>query len=77
MRSVDHAWAALQAWHQRHDEDTFTTAARAELAWALRSDDDGDPTTWRARHPKAARTAAVTVGKWAIRCADVLTLPRR
>ena len=51
--------------------------ARAELAWVLRSDDPGPVDSWRRRDPKAARTATVTLGKWAIRCADVLTLPRR
>lgn len=76
-RDVDTTWTLLQAWVGRHGDDPFTATARAELAWVLRSDDDGAPDTWRERDRKAARTATVTLGKWAIRCADVLTLPRR
>lgn len=77
IRGVDATWQALQDWRERHADNTFSTAARAELAWILRSDDADDPTTWRERDTRSARTAAVTVGKWAIRCADVLTLPRK
>lgn len=77
MRDPDSTWTAIQRWRQRHVVDPFTHHARAELAWIFRSDDDGPPETWADRDPKAARTATVTLGKWAIRCADVLTLPRK
>jgi hypothetical protein len=77
QRTVEETWALLQAWRERHGADTFTAAARAELAWVLRSDDTGPAETWRNRERRGARTATVTIGKWAIRCADVLTLPRK
>lgn len=77
LRDPAEAWALYQAWRKRHGDDPFTAQARAELAWVLRSHDPGPPDTWRDRDPRAVRTATVTLGKWAIRCADVLTLPRR
>lgn len=77
QRDAETTWSALSRWKVRHARDPFTTRARAELAWILRSDDDGPPETWADRDPRGARTATVTVGKWAIRCADVLTLPRK
>ena len=77
LRTVDDTWAYLLLWRSKHGNDPFTTEARVELAWILRGDDDGPPETWAHRDGRAARTATVTVGKWAIRCADVLTLPRK
>lgn len=76
-RDADTTWTYLQEWRGRNEDATLTTEARAELAWIFRSDDPGPPETWRDRAPDAAKTATVTVGKWAIRCADVLTLPRK
>lgn len=75
-RTVQESWAAISAWRDRHEVDPRTRHARVELAWILRSTDDGDPTTWRQRESADARRATVTVGKWAIRCADALFLPR-
>ncbi len=69
-------WTLLQRWRDTHDGATDTSRARITLAWILRSQDDGDPATWKGRAPADARTATVTVGKWAIRCADALQLPR-
>ncbi|MCB9664546.1 MAG: hypothetical protein H6732_10545 [Alphaproteobacteria bacterium] len=77
LREPAEAWPLFQGWRKRHGDDPFTAQARTELAWVLRSTDPGPPDTWRDRDPKAVRTATVTLGKWAIRCADVLTLPRR
>ncbi len=76
-RDVRTTWEALAAWRERHHHDPRSTAARSELAWILRSEDPGPPETWRQRDLPEAKRCAVTVGKWAIRCADVLTLPRR
>lgn len=75
-RPVDESWQAIQAWRVRHEVDPRTSAARAELAWVFRSTDPGPMETWRERDRNEARKAAVTVGKWAIRCADALFLPR-
>lgn len=77
FRPVDDTWRLLQAWRARHGHEPLSTQARAELAWVLRSEDTGPAETWRDRDRKAAKTASVTVGKWAIRCADTLTLPRK
>lgn len=77
LREPQETWEHLIAWRERHALAPLASAARYELAWIVRSQDAGDPATWREREPKRARTASVTLGKWAIRCADVLTLPRR
>lgn len=76
VRPPDEVWSALQAWIAEHEDAPRTPAARLGLAWVLRSDDDTSPAAWRAATPAEARTATVTVGKWAIRCADTLQLPR-
>lgn len=75
-RPVQESWDALVSWRERHDVDPRTRHARVELAWILRSTDEGDVTTWRGRDKAGSRRATVTVGKWAIRCADALFLPR-
>ncbi|MCB9683007.1 MAG: hypothetical protein H6733_16190, partial [Alphaproteobacteria bacterium] len=69
FRDVETTWRALQGWRTQHGVDPFTAEARAELAWILRSSDDGPAHTWRDRDRRGARTATVTIGKWAIRCA--------
>lgn len=75
-RSANETWTLLNTWQQQHERTTDRTKARTHLAWILRSVDSGEPSTWRTRSPAEARTATETIGKWAIRCAESLTLPR-
>ncbi len=75
-RGPEATWQALQSWLGRHAGRYGSHGARRELAWILRSRDEGEPEDWARSQPRALRRAMDTVGTWERRARSRLRAAR-
>lgn len=64
MREPEETWTLLCDWLPRHALDPRSRDSRRELAWILRSEDNGSPDSWRSGSPDEVRKAMDTLRKW-------------
>jgi DNA-directed RNA polymerase specialized sigma24 family protein len=64
MREPEETWTLLCDWLPRHALDPRGRDSRRELAWILRSEDNGSPDSWRSGSPDEVRKAMDTLRKW-------------
>ena len=75
-RDPEVTWRALEAWRRRHAGRYSSHGARRELAWILRSRDEGDPEDWARSQPRVVRRAMDAVGTWERRARSRLRAAR-